>query len=140
MSLSKIKGRLRHHIAKSNQKMIGMSWNILSHLTYHSNFCLEIINCFFVCNTFDRLGVPKIRNILQTKSIRFFPISSTVLENKKIFWWLMANFTAVLYKWCTPMDPHIWPSKSRTTSSNIYTAAMWRYGMYSRSPAGVDER
>ena len=23
------------------------------------------------------------------------------------------------------MDPHIWPSKSRTTSSNIYTAAMW---------------
>ena len=25
--------------------------------------------------------------------------------------------------------PHIWPSKSRTTSSNIHTAAMWRYGM-----------
>ena len=23
------------------------------------------------------------------------------------------------HKWCTPMDPHIWPSKSRTTSSNI---------------------
>ncbi len=23
--------------------------------------------------------------------------------------------------WCTPMDPHIWPSKSRTTSSNIHT-------------------
>ena len=21
------------------------------------------------------------------------------------------------HKWCTPMDPHIWPSKSRTTSS-----------------------
>ena len=33
------------------------------------------------------------------------------------------------HKWCTPMDPHIWLSKSRTTSSNIHTAAMWRYGM-----------
>ena len=22
------------------------------------------------------------------------------------------------HKWCTPMDSHIWPSKSRTTSSN----------------------
>ena len=25
--------------------------------------------------------------------------------------------------------PHIWPSKSRTTSSNIHTAALWGYGM-----------
>ena len=25
---------------------------------------------------------------------------------------------------CTPMDPHIWPSKSRTTSWNIHTAAV----------------
>ena len=23
------------------------------------------------------------------------------------------------HKWCTPMDPHIWQRKSRTTSSNI---------------------
>ena len=28
------------------------------------------------------------------------------------------------HKRCTPMDPYIWPSKSRTTSSNIHTAAM----------------
>ena len=28
------------------------------------------------------------------------------------------------HKWCTPMDPHIWPSKSRMTSANIYTAAV----------------
>ena len=34
-----------------------------------------------------------------------------------------------LIKWCTPMDPHIWPSKSRTTSSNIHTAAMWGHRM-----------
>ena len=33
------------------------------------------------------------------------------------------------HKWRTPMDPRIWPSKSRTTSSNIHTAAMWGYGM-----------
>ena len=25
----------------------------------------------------------------------------------------------------TPMDPLIWPSKSRTVSSNIHTAALW---------------
>ena len=28
------------------------------------------------------------------------------------------------------MDPHIWPSKNRKTSSNTHTAAMWGYGMY----------
>ena len=33
------------------------------------------------------------------------------------------------HKWCTPMDPHIWPGNSRTTSSNIHSAAMWGYGM-----------
>ena len=32
-------------------------------------------------------------------------------------------------KWCTPMDPHIWPSKSRTTSPNLHTAAMWGHRM-----------
>ena len=31
------------------------------------------------------------------------------------------------HKRCTPMDPHIWLSKSRTTSSNIHTAALWGY-------------
>ena len=33
------------------------------------------------------------------------------------------------HKWCTPMDPHIWPCKSRTTSSNLHTATMWGYRM-----------
>ena len=33
------------------------------------------------------------------------------------------------HKWCTPMDPLIWLSKSRTTSSNLHTAALGRYGM-----------
>ena len=35
----------------------------------------------------------------------------------------------VARKWCTPMDPHIWPSKSRTTSPNLHTASMWGHGM-----------
>ena len=41
------------------------------------------------------------------------------------------------HKWCTPMDPRIWPSKSRTTSSNIHSAAMWGYGIW--RPARGDE-
>ena len=38
------------------------------------------------------------------------------------------------HKWCTLMDPHTWPSKSRTTSTNIHPAAMWGYGMLSWRP------
>ena len=33
------------------------------------------------------------------------------------------------YKWCTPMDPLIWRSKSRAISLNLHTAALWGYGM-----------
>ena len=33
------------------------------------------------------------------------------------------------HKWRTTMDPHIWPSKSRTTSPNLHTAAMWGHRM-----------
>ena len=44
------------------------------------------------------------------------------------------------HKWCTLMDPHIWPCKSRTTSTNIHSATMWGYGMLSRRPAWGDER
>ena len=39
-----------------------------------------------------------------------------------------------------PMDPHIWLSKGRMTSSNIHTAAMWGYGMQPWGPARGDER
>ena len=38
------------------------------------------------------------------------------------------------------MDPHIWPGKSRTTSSNIHPAAMWGYGMWPWRSATGDER
>ena len=30
---------------------------------------------------------------------------------------------------CTLMDPLTWPSKSRTTNTNIHSATMWGYGM-----------
>ena len=33
------------------------------------------------------------------------------------------------HKWCTPMDHLTWLSKSRATSPNLHTAALWRYGM-----------
>ena len=29
------------------------------------------------------------------------------------------------HKRCTPVDPHIWMCKSRTTSTNLHTATMW---------------
>ena len=43
-------------------------------------------------------------------------------------------------KWCTLMDPHTWPCKGRTTSTNIHSTTMWGYGMLSRRPAWGDER
>ena len=44
------------------------------------------------------------------------------------------------HKWCTPMNPHIWPGKSRTTSRNIHSAAKWGHGMLPWRPARGDER
>ena len=44
------------------------------------------------------------------------------------------------HKWYTLMDPHLWPSKSRTTSTNIHSATMWGYRMLSRKPGRGDER
>ena len=38
------------------------------------------------------------------------------------------------HKRCTLMDPHTWPCKSRTTSSNVHSAAMWGYRMLSWRP------
>ena len=33
------------------------------------------------------------------------------------------------HEWCTPVDPFRWMSKGRTSSSNLYTAALCRYRM-----------
>ena len=38
------------------------------------------------------------------------------------------------------MDPHTWPGKSRTTSTNIDSATMWGYRILSRRHAWGDER
>ena len=59
--------------------------------------------------------LPPITKIIQVRRTRH---AGTLLEEQRR-----------AHKWCTPMDPHLWPSKSRTTSSNIHTAAKWRYGM-----------
>ena len=44
------------------------------------------------------------------------------------------------HKRCTLMNPHTWPCKSRTTRTNIHSAAMWGYGMLSWRPTEGDER
>ena len=44
------------------------------------------------------------------------------------------------HKGCTLMDPHTWPCKSRTTSTNIHSSTMWGYRMLSWRPAWGDER
>ena len=38
---------------------------------------------------------------------------------------LLYNKQGRTHKWYTLMDPHIWPSKGRTTSTNIHSAAVW---------------
>ena len=38
------------------------------------------------------------------------------------------------HKRCTLMDPHTWPCKTRTTSTNIHSAATKGYGMLSWRP------
>ena len=50
-------------------------------------------------------------------------------HSMRVSWAAYELFSQCCDKWSTPIDPHIWPSKSRTTSSNIHTAAMWGYGM-----------
>ena len=69
-------------------------------------------------------------------------ISHAWISKKDLLWntiskfWLDEPDTPTLLekqgrarKWCTPMDPHIWPSKSRMTSPNLHTAAMWGHRM-----------
>ena len=43
------------------------------------------------------------------------------------------------HKWCILVDPHTWPCKSWTTSTNIHSATMWGYGMLSKRAAWGDE-
>ena len=55
-------------------------------------------------------------------------------------WWTLYPQGQWPSLWYTPMDPHIWPSKSRMTSSNIHTAALWRYRIWPWRPPRGDER
>ena len=48
------------------------------------------------------------------------PITKTIQVRR-------TRHAGMAHKWCTLMD--IWPGKSRTTSTNIHSAAMWGYRM-----------
>ena len=64
------------------------------------------------------------------------PISKTIKIRRTRY----AGHSGRAHKWCTPMDPFTWPSKSRATSSNLHTAALWGYGVQPWGPARCNER
>ena len=55
------------------------------------------------------------------------PITKTVRRTRhaKDWWRSRDELISDVLQWI----PHIWPGKSRTTSSNINGASMWEYGM-----------
>ena len=74
-----------------------------------------------------------------------FILYQVFISNTKIWTQLFFNIYIIssihiskqgrTHKRCTLMDPHTWPCKSRTTSTNIHSAAMWGYGILSWRPA-----
>ena len=68
------------------------------------------------------------------------PITKTIQVRRNQTCRTLLEKQGQAHKWCTPMDPHIWPGKSRTTSSNIHSAAMWGYRMWPWRPTRSDER
>ena len=66
---------------------------------------------------------------------------SEAMHNVSAHWLLRStkanafiSLNCLVYVICALMDPHTWPCKSRTTSTNIHSAAMWGYGMLSWRP------
>ena len=57
------------------------------------------------------------------------PITKTIKDRRTRHARTLLEKQGWAHKWCTPIDPHIWLGKSRTTSPNIHSAAMWGYGM-----------
>ena len=68
------------------------------------------------------------------------PITKTIKVRRNQTCGTLLEKQGRAHKWCTLMDPHTWPCKSRTTSTNIHSATMWGYRMLSRRPAWGDER
>ena len=94
-------------------------------------FTIGIIVTFMFHSFFNSLA--RSRYLSLFSHFTFFQFYSVVRRDSKV-----DNFADFLFcccwllwahKWCTPMDPHIWPGKSRTTSTNIHSADMWGYGM-----------
>ena len=67
------------------------------------------------------------------------PITKTIqvrrTRHAEHCWWSRDKIISDVLLW----TPHIWPSKSGKTCSNIHTAAMWGYGMLPWRPARGDE-
>ena len=61
--------------------------------------------------------------------IFFFLFARYILNALLILLCIKGIFFPLFKDFCTPMDPHIWLGKSKTTSTNIHSAAMWGYGM-----------
>ena len=57
------------------------------------------------------------------------PLITKTIQFRRTGHWTLLEKQGRTHQWCTPMDRRIWPNKSRTTSSNIHTAAMWGYSM-----------
>ena len=63
--------------------------------------------------------------VVLNKSSRQHPITKTIQVRRTRH----AEKQGRAHKQCTPVDPHIWMCKSRTTSTNLHTATMWGHGM-----------
>ena len=62
-------------------------------------------------------------------------LSCSLLLNKKFDpHWVPLEKQRWTHKRCTLMDPHTRPRKSRTTSTNVHSAAMWGYRLLSWRP------
>ena len=63
--------------------------------------------------------LPPITKTIKVRRTREAGMSSWVLEKR-----------GRAHKWCSPMDPLTWPSKTRKTNSNLHTAAMWWFVIF----------
>ena len=56
------------------------------------------------------------------------PITKTIQARRTRHCRTLLEKQGRAHKRCTLMDPHTWPCKSRTTSTNKHSTAMWGYG------------
>ena len=115
---------------------------------------LFLILCFiFTCLMVSAFNIPKYLKFSFSPNVliffliwQFFYVSnlsfSTFHYKHGTFFYVKfnSNILAIYYYYYSLMDTHTWPCKSRTTSTNLYSATMWGYRMLSWRPAWGDER